>query len=161
MIDGEVVALDETGPSFNALQNAGASRLKVVYYIFDVLILAGHNVMSEPLSRRRDLLSRQVLPMLGEPIRESSQLSASLPDLISAVKNHGFEGIVAKRLDSRYEPGQHSGACLKMRINQGQEFVIGGYTPSPKNYDALVFGYYEGDKSFYAARTEIQYRAAK
>ena len=69
------------------------------------------------------------------------------------MKAHGFEGIVAKRLDSRYEPGQRSGAWRKMRINQGQEFVIGGYTPSPRNSDALVFGYHEGGKLLYAART--------
>ena len=154
VIDGEVVALDQTGrPSFNALQNLGASRAIVVYFVFDVVIFAGENVMPEQLSVRRDLLSRQVLPRLGEPIRESSQLNASLSDLIRAVKTHGFEGIVAKRLDSRYEPGQRSGAWRKMRINQGQEFVIGGYTPGPRNFDALIFGYYEGDNLLYAART--------
>ena len=50
-------------------------------------------------------------------------------ELTNAIKAHGFEGIVAKRLDSCYESGQRSGAWLKMRVNQGQEFVIGGYTP--------------------------------
>jgi len=60
---------------------------------------------------------------------------------------------VAKRRDSIYEPGRRSGLWQKMRINQGQEFVIGGYTPSPKNFDALIFGYYEGDRLLYAART--------
>ena len=125
----------------------------MVYFVFDVVIFAGENVMPEQLSVRRDLLSRHVLPRLGEPIRESSQLNASLSDLITAVKTHGFEGIVAKRLDSRYEPGQRSGAWRKMRINQGQEFVIGGYTPGPRNFDALIFGYYEGDNLLYAART--------
>jgi len=109
--------------------------------------------MPEQLSVRRDLLSRHLLPQLGEPIRESSQLNASLSDLMRGVKAHGFEGIVAKRLDSRYEPGQRSGAWRKMRINQGQEFVIGGYTPGPRNFDALIFGYYEGDNLLYAART--------
>ena len=52
-----------------------------------------------------------------------------------------------------YEPGLRSGAWLKMRVNAGQEFVIGGYTPSLKNFDALVIGYYEGPKLMYAART--------
>jgi bifunctional non-homologous end joining protein LigD len=127
--------------------------LRVVYYVFDVLILAGRSVMPEPLSERRDLLRRQILPKLGGPIRESEQFSASLPNLIGAVKSQGLEGIVAKRLDSRYEPGQRSGAWRKMRINQQQEFVIGGYTPGPRNFDALVFGYYEGEKLLYAGRT--------
>ena len=60
---------------------------------------------------------------------------------------------MAKRLDSRYEPGQRSGAWRKMRLNQRHEFVIGGYTPTGRNFDALIFGYYEGDKLLYAART--------
>ena len=154
VIDGEVVALDAAGrPSFNALQNVESSKLQVVYYVFDVLVLAGRSVMPQQLSERRDLLRRRVLPKLGGPIRESEQLNASLPNLISAVRSHGLEGIVAKRLDSRYEPGQRSGAWRKMRINQGQEFVIGGYTPSVRNFDALIFGYYQGDKLLYAART--------
>ena len=121
----------------------------MVYFVFDVVIFAGENVMPEQLSIRRNILSRHVLPHLREPIRESSQLNASLSDLMRGVKAHGFEGIVAKRLDSRYEPGQRSGAWRKMRINQGQEFVIGGYTPGPRNFDALIFGYYEGDNLLY------------
>ena len=154
VIDGELVALDDSGrPSFNALQNYGSLKAPIIYYVFDVLIVAGRNVMSEPLSTRRDLLRRHILPKLGEPIRESQELNASVPDLIKAVRRYGFEGLVAKRLDSAYEPGQRSGAWRKMRINQGQEFVIGGYTPSPKNFDALIFGYYEGDRLLYVART--------
>jgi bifunctional non-homologous end joining protein LigD len=60
---------------------------------------------------------------------------------------------VAKRLGSRDEPGKRSGAWQKMRLNQGQEFVIGGYTFSSKNFDSLIFGYYEGAGLIYAART--------
>lgn len=60
---------------------------------------------------------------------------------------------MAKRRDSLYEPGLRSGAWQKTRINQGQEFVIGGYTPSLKNFDALIIGYYEGGKQLFAART--------
>ena len=61
--------------------------------------------------------------------------------------------MVAKRRDSRYEPGQRSGAWQKMRVNQGQEFVIAGYTVAAKNFDALVFGYYDGAKLMYAGQT--------
>jgi bifunctional non-homologous end joining protein LigD len=154
VIEGEVVALDEAGrPSFNALQNVGSSNVRLAYYVFDVLTLAGRSLMQHPLSNRRDLLDSSVLPKLKEPIRESSQLKASVPDLIRTVRAHGLEGIVAKRLDSRYEPGRRSGAWQKMRIDAGQEFVIAGYTTSPKNFDALIFGYYEGDKLIYAGRT--------
>jgi bifunctional non-homologous end joining protein LigD len=94
---------------------------------------------------------------LDEPIGESPILDASLPDLIRSVKAQGLEGIVAKRLDSRYEPGLRSGMWQKMRVNQGQEFVFGGYTASAKNFDALIFGYYKDTQLIYAARTERFY----
>ena len=131
VLDGEVAALDEEGlPSFNLLQNYSSSKAPLVYFIFDVLILKGRSVMTEPLSQRRALLEKHVLPKLAEPIRYSPELKTSLPDLIASVKSAGLEGLVAKRRNSRYEPGQRSGAWQKMRINRGQEFVIGGYTPS-------------------------------
>jgi DNA ligase D-like protein (predicted ligase) len=155
VIDGEIVALDESGrPSFSALQNYGSRQITILYYVFDVMILTGQEVMAEPLSRRRELLSSPVLSRLREPIRESPVLDASLPDLIRSVKAQGLEGIVAKRVDSRYQPGQRSGAWQKMRVNQGQEFVIGGYTPSGRNFDAIIFGYYDdAGRLFYVART--------
>src|SRR5258708_1911440 len=65
----------------------------------------------------------------------------------------GLEGVVAKRLDGLYEAGQRSGAWRKMRINRGQEFVIGGYTRGSNNFDAVICGYYEGDRLLYVART--------
>ena len=140
-------------PSFNALQNYGSSATPLVYYVFDVLILAGEDVTSEQLVRRRALLQAGVLSKLDEPIRESPILDASLPDLIRSVKAQGLEGIVAKRLDSRYEPGLRSGMWQKMRVNQGQQFVIGGYTASAKNFDALIFGYHKDTQLVCAART--------
>ena len=154
VIDGEIVALDESGrPSFNALQNYGAGAALIIYYVFDVMVLAGKDVMGEPLATRRDLLRRRVLAKLGEPIRESPELNASLPDLIRSVKAQSLEGLVAKRRDSRYEPGQRSGAWQKMRISQGQDFIIAGYTPSAKNFDAIIFGYYDAGRLMYAGRT--------
>jgi bifunctional non-homologous end joining protein LigD len=154
IIDGEVVALDNDGkPSFNTLQNYGSAGAPLHFYIFDLLILKGRDVMGEPLGKRRELLEEHVLPTLAEPIRYSPVLEAKLEDLVRSVKAQGLEGLVAKRRNSKYEPGQRSGAWQKMRVNQGQEFVIAGYTPSPKNFDALVIGYYEGSKLMYAART--------
>jgi bifunctional non-homologous end joining protein LigD len=158
VIDGEVVALDPTGkPSFNLLQNFGqrdvTPKASLVYYVFDVLTIAGRDVMNEPLSMRLDLLAAKIMPGLRDPIRESPTLEASLPDLIQAVKAQGLEGLVAKRRDSRYEPGQRSGAWAKMRVNQAQEFVIGGYTVGGRTFDALVFGYYNGARLIYVART--------
>jgi len=154
VIDGEVVALDPDGkPSFNLLQNYGSAGAPLHFFIFDLLVLKGTDVMGEPLTKRRELLEQHVFPKMEEPIRYSPVLEASLTDLIQSVKSQGLEGLVAKRRDSKYEPGERSGAWQKMRINQGQELVIAGYTPSPKNFDALVIGYYEGDNLIYAART--------
>src|ERR1700674_1264319 len=109
--------------------------------------------MGMPLSARRDLLDRYILSKLSEPIRESPELRAGLKDLVASVRAQGFEGLVAKRRDSRYEPGQRSGAWQKMRINKGQEFVIAGYTVGGATFAALIFGYYEGSKLLYVART--------
>jgi bifunctional non-homologous end joining protein LigD len=96
VIDGEVVAFDEEGrPSFSALQNYGASPAPVVYYVFDVMVLAGRDLRREPLETRRALLEKKVLPKLGEPVRYAAPLDAELPVLIQSVKAHGFEGLVA------------------------------------------------------------------
>lgn len=154
MIDGEVVAFDDSGrPSFNRLQNYGSSQVPIYYYVFDLPMLAGRDLMSSPLDERRQLLHTEVLSKLADPIRFSPTLGSTLDDLIRSVREQRFEGLIAKRRDSRYEPGQRSGAWLKMRVNQGQEFVIAGYTPSPKNFDALIFGYYEGGRLIYVARS--------
>jgi bifunctional non-homologous end joining protein LigD len=67
---------------------------------------------------------------------------------------------VAKRLDSAYEPGRRSAAWRKMRLNRGQQFVIGGYTLGGKTFDALVFGYYEGDRLVCVGRTRSGFTPA-
>src|ERR1700678_4336487 len=139
VIDGEVVALDQDGrPSFNTLQNHGSAGVPLHFFIFDLLMLDGRDVMAEPLVKRRELIEKHILPNLADPIRYSPILEATLADLIRSVKEQGLEGLVAKRRDSKYEPGLRSGAWQKMRVNQGQEFVI---------------GYYEGAKLISAART--------
>jgi len=120
VIDGEICALDESGrSSFNALQNYGTGSATLVYYVFDVMILAGKDVMSELTNARRDLLRAKVLSILGEPIRESPVFDAGLPELIQSVKAQGLEGLVGKRRDSPYEPGERSGTWQKMCMNQG------------------------------------------
>ena len=153
VIDGEVVALDETGkPSFNGLQNYGSATAPIYFYAFDVLILGGKNVMGQSLAARRVAVDR-FLPNLRDPIREAPRFDVRSRDLVTAVRAQGLEGIVAKRLDSVYEPGARSGAWRKMRINRSQEFVIAGYTKGGRSFDAVVFGYYDGARLIYVART--------
>jgi len=153
VIDGEVVALDEDGrPSFNLLQNYSPGT-PVVYYVFDVMTLAGRDVKARTLEERRELLEDDVLPTLREPVRYAGELNAGLRELVHSVKAQGLEGLVAKRRDSLYEAGLRSGAWMKMRINRGQEFVIGGYTFGTSTFDALVIGYFDGPRLIYVART--------
>jgi ATP-dependent DNA ligase len=114
--------------------------------------------MAERLAKRRDLLRSRILPKLEPPVRECAQFNATLSDVIDAVRAQGLEGVVAKNLDSTYEAGRRSGAWRKMRINKGQEFVIGGYTVGQRNFDAVIFGYYEGAGLVYAGRTRNGFR---
>jgi ATP-dependent DNA ligase len=142
--DGEIVALDESGhPSFNLLQNYATGEYTLVFYLFDLLILAGLDLRHETLETQRMLLHTQVMPRLAEPIRFSETIQASATELIAAVREQGLEGVIAKRLDSTYQPGKRSGAWVKMRVNRGQELIIGGYVPAPNNFDSIVVGYYE------------------
>lgn len=91
VIDGEIVALDESGrPSFNALQNYGSATTPLVYYVFDLMVLEGVQLLREPLSRRRELLQHKVLPQLSPPIKYSSELDSDLADLIRSVKRLGL-----------------------------------------------------------------------
>jgi len=121
VIDREVIALDEDGrPSFNILQNYGASKAPVLYFVFDVMVLASRDAMREPLEMRRELLEKKILPKLGEPVRFAAPLDASLPVLIESVKAQGLEGLVAKRLDSRYEAGLRSGAGKRCASTAGR-----------------------------------------
>jgi hypothetical protein len=70
-IDGEIVALDGAGhASFNILQNGG-SKATIIYYVFDMMLLAGRDITGETLDSRRAILEREVLPNLAEPIRYS------------------------------------------------------------------------------------------
>ncbi len=154
VIDGEIVALDQEGrPSFNLLQNPGSIHRDLFYYVFDVLILAGKDLRREALDKRQSLLESDVLPNLSEPIRPCVELDADLSNLIRSVREQRLEGLVAKRRDSLYKSGVRSGAWQKMRMNHGQEFVIGGYTTGGRTFDALVLGYYEDGHLLYASRT--------
>jgi len=160
VIDGELVALDGDGrPSFNALQNHSVST-PVLFYVFDVMVLSGRDLRNEALEIRRRALEDKIIPTLAEPVRYASEINATLRDLVHSVKAQGFEGVVAKRRNSLYEAGRRSGAWLKMRINRGQEFVIGGYTIGTRTFDALIFGCYEGDRLLYVARTRSGFTPA-
>ena len=77
-----------------------------------------------------------------------------------AAKELEFEGVIAKRKGSVYEPGKRSGAWLKYKINKSQEFIIGGYTLVGNPFDALIVGCYDGGKLRYVAKVRAGIRAA-
>lgn len=145
LIDGEIIVLDENGRcAFNALQH---SRPKghIQFYVFDVLVHRGRNVLRLPLGERRELLT-EALRKVQYPVLRSTPFDAKPADLIRAAKDLELEGIIAKRKGSLYEPGRRSGAWVKYKINRSQEFVIGGYTAG-NPFDALIVGCYEGQSS--------------
>ena len=107
--------------------------------------------MNKPLSARRGTLSELFKGIRVALIGLSETLDASPTELIRVAKEFGFEGIVAKRKDSLYESGKRTGAWVTYKVNRGQEFVIGGFTPGSP-FDALVVGYYEGERLLYAAK---------
>jgi bifunctional non-homologous end joining protein LigD len=147
------VALDETGrPSFNVRQNYNHAATPLQFYAFDLLHLAGKNLRDRPLDDRRELLRARVMPRMQREVLFSETLEATAAEIVAAVRKQGLEGVIAKRRDSLYEPGRRSGVWVKMRINKGQELVIGGYVPAPKNFDSIIVGYYERNDLVYVAR---------
>jgi len=152
LVDGEIVALDESGRvSFNLLQHHRSKAQALVFYAFDVLIYRGRSVLEVPLYFRREVLHRIFEDSNAVPIGLSESIEAGPTDLMRVVKEFGFEGIVAKRRNSLYESGKRTGVWVKYKVNKSQEFVIGGYTPG-NPFDAVIVGYYEGDKLYYAAK---------
>ncbi len=154
ILDGEIVALDKRGrPSFGLLQPrmhldneaaiaALAKEHPVVYMLFDVLYLDQRNTMDLEYEERRALL--QHLQLEAECWRTPPHYVGAGLAMLRVGREHGLEGVVAKRLGSRYESGRRSGAWRKTRLLQRQEFVIGGWLPEKnrKVIGALLVGYY-------------------
>jgi bifunctional non-homologous end joining protein LigD len=167
VLDGEILAFDDTGrPSFERLQRRMhvtspsairryQSSMPVVYAIFDLLYLDGHSLMELPYRERRARL--ESLDLSGPAWRVPANDPGKGKLLLEATAKQGLEGIVAKRLESRYEPGRRSGNWLKIKHTMRQELVIAGWVPGEgrrtKRIGALLMGYYEsGEKLRYAGR---------
>jgi bifunctional non-homologous end joining protein LigD len=155
-IDGEIAALDDQGrASFQLLQSYGkAKKTPLVYYAFDLLFLDGVDLRSRPLVERRERLAT-LLKKAPPNIRFSEELRGTKEELLQLAQKFHLEGFIAKRPDSLYEAGRRSGAWVKVKLTQQQEFVIGGYTPpdsSRKYFGALLIGYYGSDGPLFAGR---------
>jgi DNA ligase D-like protein (predicted ligase) len=151
MLDGEIVAVDHDGrPSFQALQHRAAlGGHTIVFYAFDLVHLDGEELTREPLVERQRRLRKVVA---GSGILLSSPLSGSARQVIDAVQRLGLEGVIAKRKDSKYQPGLRTQAWLKLKLDKQQEFVIGGYRPGNHGIDALLVGVYEGRELHFSAK---------
>src|SRR5204862_6031382 len=126
VVDGEVCALDEEGrPSFSAMQQAKPGT-PIVYYVFDLLEVDGEAVLDLPLSERRKRLQK-LLDGRNRTVVFSESFDDG-PALYEAAKERRLEGIMGKRLDSRYLPGKRTRDWLKFKTHGEQELVIAGYT---------------------------------
>jgi bifunctional non-homologous end joining protein LigD len=157
IIDGEIAALDDEGrSSFQLLQGYGSGEQgpPLIYYAFDLLSLEGTDWRNQSLPERRKALAK-LLKKAPDNIRFSEELRGSAAELLRVARQFQLEGLIAKRPDSLYESGRRSGAWVKVKLTQEQEFVIGGYTlpeGSRKYFGSLLVGYYKANQLFFAGR---------
>jgi len=152
VVDGEVVALDDSGlPNFNLLAQFRSEASRIHYFIFDVLVCNDRDLTKLSLCQRRETM-KSVLKLRSPRIRIVEQFEVSASDILAAVRQQQLEGVIGKRKDSVYEAGKRSGAWVKCRANRGQELVIGGYILGLHGFDSLIVGYYQGKDLMYVAR---------
>jgi bifunctional non-homologous end joining protein LigD len=162
VVDGEVVAFDGAQTSFGALQprihltNAERARrtgVEIFYYVFDLLHLDGHSTRGLPLRDRKALL-RDLFDW-DDPLRFTTHRNADGEKYFAEACRKGWEGLIAKRADASYPSGR-TRDWLKFKCEQGQEFVIGGWTDprgSRVGFGALLLGYYsKGGDLVYAGK---------
>jgi bifunctional non-homologous end joining protein LigD len=175
VLDGELVAFDEQGrPSFGQMQQRmhvtnpadarrRAAMVPVTYVVFDLLELDGHDLTGEPLLERRRVLD-EVMPQ-GPRWRAASFQVGEGAALLAAAEDHGLEGVMAKRVDSRYEIGRRSPAWRKIKVRRRQEFVVGGWHPGQAGrtgqLGSLHVGYHDGGTLRYAGRVGSGFTAAE
>ncbi|HKW73575.1 MAG TPA: non-homologous end-joining DNA ligase [Candidatus Dormibacteraeota bacterium] len=158
ILDGEIVALDRNGrPSFEEIQQRMGltaeadirrkmKEVPVTYMVFDLLWQDGHSRMEDTYSARRVALAG--LKLAGASWQTPPSEKAGGSAMLDASAKAGLEGVVAKKLGSRYEPGKRTGAWVKVKNHNRQELVIGGWLDGEgkrRGYPgALLVGYYDG-----------------
>ena len=153
ILDGEIAVLLPDGTtSFQALQNALAGRggAKLVYFVFDLLYLEGHDLTAATLDDRKQALSRLLKAGPSDPgsLRLSDHVTGDGQAFFESACRLGLEGIISKRRDARYTPGRGK-SWLKVKCLKRQEFVIGGYTDpegSRVGIGALLLGVHDADR---------------
>ncbi len=163
ILDGELVAFDASGkPSFAALQDraqlntereiaAADQSVPVVFYCFDLPHFAGIDLTKSPYSDRRRYLAQCLLPSPRVQLVHAADDGVALQ---AAALASGFEGVVAKRKESRYETGRRSASWVKVKPTHSADFVVGGYTRgkgSRAALGALLVGYWDKARLRYAS----------
>lgn len=157
LIDGEIVWIDENGKTdFQLLQNAlsGGKTEGMVYYVFDLLFLNGEDLRQRPLYERKELLNQIIRPIRNSPILFSEHWRDQGEQMYLKSCDLGLEGVVSKDSNASYFSGR-SNIWQKTKCSLRQEFVIGGYTESPKKgrpFGALLLGVYVDKKLVYVGR---------
>jgi bifunctional non-homologous end joining protein LigD len=147
ILDGEVAAFDPRGhSSFQLLQSydARAGGSSVLYVAFDLLELEGADLRDTAIEQRR-LRLKKLVPSKGL-IQFSPSLGSDAPGLLQQLQKYGLEGLIGKRVGSRYEAGTRSGTWVKLKLTKEQEVVIGGYTDpegARSSFGSLLAGIYE------------------
>ena len=163
VLDGEILVIMENGQAnFGALQNWRSEvDGHLVYYAFDILWHNGTSVMELPLSERQAIL-KGVLPTDDDRIRVSQTFSSGGLDFFAAAQKMGLEGIMAKKSAGTYKPDSRSKDWLKIKVNQRQEVVIGGFTKNEgtsKLFSSLLLGVYENGKLEYVGKVGTGFNA--
>ncbi len=169
VLDGEIVAVDDDGTPvrFQALQSrmhvtkrdeiAGhATDTPSSFYAFDLLLDGDNVLVQEPWSTRRARLEKVLRNRTTPRLRLTESIPNDGERMIAQAREHGWEGIIAKRMTARYEPGVRSRSWLKLKVEWRQEFVVGGWTEprnSRQHLGALLLGYYDGDRFVYVGHT--------
>jgi bifunctional non-homologous end joining protein LigD len=110
VVDGEIVALDDSGrPNFNLLAQFRSGAWRIHYFIFDLLVCNDRDLTALPLNKRRDLM-KSVLKLRSPRLRIAEQFEVTASDMLAAVRQQQLEGVIGKRKDSLYEAGKRTGA---------------------------------------------------
>ncbi len=156
VLDGEIVVLNEEGnPDFHKLQEYGIHKdFPLQYYVFDLLELNEKKLYAEPLIERKKLLSELIEK--NAVIKYSDHIEERGEDFFAAIQQKDLEGIMAKRMDSKYFPGKRTTDWLKIKHHKSEEAIIAGFTAprgGRKYFGALVLGTMIKGKLTYAGHT--------
>ena len=156
VLDGEIVVLNDEGkPDFQLLQHYSENPDKPIqYYVFDLLELNGHDTTGLKLTERKELL-KKLIPE-NEVIKYSDHIVENGKSFFEVSKEKNLEGIMAKKMDSKYYPGKRSSDWLKIKSHKTAEAIIAGYTaPSGarKYFGALILASKEKNKLEYIGHT--------